>query len=208
MKREIFDRCIYRFNTARSEPLIIDCGANIGLAVLYWKQLYPAARIEAFEPDPIIFRVLENNTAGLNSVTLHATAVWRDASILPFRVEGSWGGRLCVSGDEASSEVPATRLRDLLDESVDMLKLDIEGAEYDVLLDCFDRLHNVANLFVEYHSFVNMPQILPELLNILTSSGFRYFIVGNNNRSHPLTFHAPSSDGMDLQLDIFAYRAE
>src|SRR5688572_20822569 len=49
---EIFKREIYRFTTVNNAPKIIDCGANIGLSVIYFKRLYPAAKIVAFEADP------------------------------------------------------------------------------------------------------------------------------------------------------------
>src|SRR5688500_10055596 len=49
--REIFVREIYRFETDIRNPVIIDCGSNIGLSVLYFHKSYPGARILAFEPD-------------------------------------------------------------------------------------------------------------------------------------------------------------
>src|SRR5215203_998957 len=55
---EIFKRGIYRFETQSDSPVIIDCGANIGLSVIYFKRLFPAARIIAFEADPSVFDVL------------------------------------------------------------------------------------------------------------------------------------------------------
>lgn len=41
--------------------LVLDCGSNIGVSVIRYKQLYPQAKTIAFEPDPTIFNVLENN---------------------------------------------------------------------------------------------------------------------------------------------------
>src|SRR5215471_7593686 len=61
MYREIFDLEIYRFNAKTKRPYIIDCGANIGLSVLYFKQLYPESQIVAFEPDEAVFAVLSRN---------------------------------------------------------------------------------------------------------------------------------------------------
>ena len=54
-REEIFDQQIYRFNTSNSKPYIVDCGANIGLSIIYFKQLFPNAEIVAFEPDEKIF---------------------------------------------------------------------------------------------------------------------------------------------------------
>src|SRR5437764_6912319 len=58
---ETFVGQIYRFNTQRERPLILDCGASIGVYTLYWKLLYPTARVVAFEPDPGIFQALAWN---------------------------------------------------------------------------------------------------------------------------------------------------
>ena len=196
----------YNFEATGPDPLILDCGANIGLATLYWKRTYPAARIVAFEPDPKLFSVLEQNTKQLLSVTLLRNAVWQQECELPFQSEGSWAGRVCVPGDKESFMVSALRLRDFLDDEVDFLKLDVEGAECQVLADCGDRLWNVRNLFAEYHSIWGCPQTLPELLTILKETGFRYYIRGHH-KSQPLISRSPGSyNSMDLQLDIFAYR--
>ena len=57
--REIFVRQYYYFRANIESPRIFDCGANFGMATLYFKWLYPKARIEAFEPDPATFAVLK-----------------------------------------------------------------------------------------------------------------------------------------------------
>jgi hypothetical protein len=71
--------------------------------------------------------------------------------------------------------VRTVRLRDYLDQPIEFLKLDIEGAEVPVLLDCSDRLEQVEHLFVEYHSFIGLPQPLDCLISILRSAGFRFY---------------------------------
>ena len=48
-------------STATSTPRILDCGANVGLASLFFRRLYPQARITAFEADPALFAILEAN---------------------------------------------------------------------------------------------------------------------------------------------------
>src|SRR5690349_3628700 len=59
--REIFEEEIYKFVSPTPEPYIIDAGANIGLGIIYFKQLFPKAQILAFEPDESVFNVLEEN---------------------------------------------------------------------------------------------------------------------------------------------------
>src|SRR5438309_286226 len=58
---EIFVPQVYRFTPTRPDPLIFDCGANIGMAVLYFKWMYPRSRIVAFEPEPATFELLKRN---------------------------------------------------------------------------------------------------------------------------------------------------
>lgn len=58
---EIFFRDIYFFSADNQTPFILDCGANIGLATLYFKMLYPQSNIIAFEPSPNCFTLLTKN---------------------------------------------------------------------------------------------------------------------------------------------------
>lgn len=205
---EIFTRKNYEFEASRKDPLIIDCGANIGLSIIYFKTLYPECRIIAFEADGRIFDALQQNieSFGFNNVELHNKAVWTEESELQFQVEGSWGGRLVNAGEEGQIiKVEAVRLKDfLINQKVDLLKIDVEGAEYDILLDCADALSEVENLCFEYHSHAGQRQTLQELLEIVQKSGFRYHIKEASTRNLP--FIDRVTDGMDLQLDIFAFR--
>jgi FkbM family methyltransferase len=205
---ELFEREIYRFETSREDPLIIDGGANIGLSVLYFKKLYPRSRIIAFEPDPRIFQVLEKNCAtfALQDVELVPKALWICETQLDFVQEGSVAGR--VSGDQQLGKiikVGATRLNNYLNQSVDFLKLDIEGAETDVLKDCVNKLFSIQRLFVEYHSLADRPQCLHELISILHSSGFRLHIHSLLPSPQPFV-NRNNNFGFDFQANVFAFR--
>ena len=72
MHEHIWEQEIYRFTPRRDKPLILDCGANIGLSVLVFKQNYADCSIVAFEPDDTVFKVLERNMrrTGLRAVEL------------------------------------------------------------------------------------------------------------------------------------------
>jgi len=61
MYDNIIKRKMYEFSSSKTDPYIIDGGENIGLSVIYFKQAYPNSRLIAFEPDPDIFKILENN---------------------------------------------------------------------------------------------------------------------------------------------------
>ncbi len=206
--REIFLEQTYRFVANRPDPLIVDCGANIGMSAIYFKYLYPQARIIAFEPDPEIMRVLERNvnTFQLENIELYERAVWDSETELLFQRDGSIAGRLVDEG-AAGSVIPVrtVRLRDFLDQDVDLLKIDIEGAEYQVLQDCQDHLSRVAHVFVEYHGKPRESPNLHEVLRMLQRAGFRYHVKDAHPIAHPF-IHEERNPMYDLQLNVFAFR--
>lgn len=208
MYGEIFEQQIYKFKTQTQKPLIIDGGANIGLSIIYFKQLYPNAQVIAFEPDSNVFQVLDKNIERfrLTDVTLVNKALWSTETMLEFMSEGADGGRVVETGQGRDKyQVPTIRLRDYLSQSVDFLKLDIEGAETEVMKDCQDLLGNVENIFVEYHSFVNQRQTLDVLIGILSDAGFRLHIHPPVTSPQPF-FNRNIHAGMDMQLNVFAFR--
>jgi FkbM family methyltransferase len=209
MYREIFHEQIYKFVSKNNPPHIIDCGSNIGLSVLYFKYLYPNAKIIAFEPDPEIFNILESNLRafGYQGITLHQKAVWNCDNVMPFFSEGSVGGRLSNQIDDGQKliKVSTVRLKDYLEDHIDFLKIDIEGAEIEVIEDCAELLRNVEHLFVEYHGTCGEEQRLHHLLDILAKSSFRYHIREANPIKHPFV-KEERARFYDLQLNIYCYR--
>jgi len=203
----IFKKQIFKFQTKNEEPLIIDCGANIGLSVLYFKMLYPKSHIISFEPDKDIFELLKQNIDNfdLKNIELINKAVWKDNTNLIFTPDGADGGMLAEFHEERKGYlVKSVRLLDYLTNPVDFLKVDIEGAETDVIIDSKSVLVNVKFIFVEYHSFSNKPQTLKNIISILTESGFRIYI---HPESVPLQPYLIQSNlSMDMQLNIYAVR--
>jgi FkbM family methyltransferase len=207
--KAIFRDEIYRFKTDRADPFIIDCGANVGLSVAYFKRVYPSARVLAFEPDPNIFQCLKDNCAAYTNVELRNEAVSAQRGSLSFVAQGADGGHLTEEGTCADGRmitVAAARLWDYLTAPVDMLKMDIEGAEVEVLVDCADRLPCVKNLFVEYHSFLHQEQRLDELLHTLRVAGFRVHIQPELVSARPF-LSRQVSNGKDMRLNIFCLRS-
>ncbi len=205
---EIFESEVYKFICRNPKPLIIDCGANMGLSVIYFKTHYPDAQIIAFEADPHIFSFLKKNMSSFNfrDVILINKAVWNSSGYVTFNAEGGAGGRIEESIEENISfkKIEATRLRDYLESgSVDFLKIDIEGAEYEVLDDCKDLITKIDYIFIEYHSMQGKAQNLDLILNILSTAGFRYHIKDAFTRRYPFV-DGETNFGMDLQLNIFA----
>jgi FkbM family methyltransferase len=209
MHREIVEEGIYDFRAATETPYMIDGGAHIGVSVLRFKALHPACAIVAFEPDPEGFAVLQENVRahGFRDVTLVQAALSDRDGTVDFASDGSWGSRVADAASVSTGTVRTVRLRPYLDRRVDLLKLNIEGAETDVLRDCADLLPNVDRLIVEYHSFVDRPQTLHVMLGILAETGFRVY-VRSIHAGWPLRplLAIPVYGGMDLQLYVYAYR--
>ena len=206
---EIFIQQVYKFSSDKEHPLIIDCGANIGLSVLYFKKICPHSKIIAFEPDPNVFNQLKLNLSeynyNANEVELINAAVWNTETKLSFQSEGSLGGKIGNQNFDNSIEVTTVRLKDYLINKVEFLKIDIEGAEYEVIKDCVDELKNVENLFIEYHLLPDEPQHLHEILHWVTQEGFRYYIrEAWNNMTYP--YMKRYNDLYQMQLNIFCFR--
>lgn len=208
-KEQIFKNEIYRFNTENDKPFIIDAGANIGMAIFYWKNKYPNSKIIAFEPSREVYKTLMENIT-INNL--------KDVQVFPYALSDTEGesyfttnekisGSLVLEKDLAHTyKVQKVKLSDYLKEqTVDFLKIDIEGEEKKVFFEIATYLSNVRNLFIEYHSFIHEEQYLSRILSELENQGFRYYIEDDFKIPHPLT-NDFNSLNQDMKLNIWAKR--
>lgn len=209
MYHEHFIDDLFHFESSNPTPLFLDCGANVGVVTCFLKEKFPGARIVAFEPDSKCFAALQTNCGGLIGVTCKPAAVWIENGTLEFDAVGADGGHLSdlvLTGNGGTSvTVESVRLRDFLNEPIDFLKLDIEGAEIDVLADCADKLSNVERMFVEYHSFESQSQRLAEFFAILERAGFRVHAHSQMNAPQPF-LQLPVYNKKDFRLNVFCQR--
>lgn len=180
---EIFENNAYSFYTSKEDPFIIDCGSHIGISVLYFKKTYPRAKIIAFEPDPISYGCLKQNIE-VNHLTeviccnialsdsIGSTHLYGDFSDNSESVGNSiipgWGQR-----DRYSQKVVATdKLSRYLNQEIDLLKLDVEGAEQNILNDIHEKLSYIKNIYLEQHQFNrasnqrNLKEVINDLQNL------------------------------------------
>jgi FkbM family methyltransferase len=207
--KEMYVKGYYEFNNESEIPVIFDCGSNIGVSILFFKDKYHNAIIKAFEADPNISELLNKNlvTNSVKNVEVIAKAVWVNNDGIELGLEGADASS--IFSNNKKIRVPSVRLKDLIEKEdrIDLLKLDIEGAETEVIEDCKDSLGRIKNIFIEYHSFIGKEQNLDRILTVLKSNNFRYFIKTDEPREKPLINHKSKiSPDMDLQLNIFAYR--
>lgn len=174
---QILVRKLNDFFPDTDQPVILDCGANIGFGVLNYKRQFPEARIIAFEPDPLFAPLLRRNLQrnGAGDVEVVEAAAWIRNGRADWYSEGIDGSKI-VEGGTASPNVVSVQtvdLGDYLGGPVDLLKLDIEGAEYQVVSHLADRLSQVRNVLVECH--LDQTTLVPfgELLGMLAAAGFK-----------------------------------
>jgi len=160
---EIFVSKIYPMEESNSEEVIFDVGAHSGFFTIYAKTFMPNAIVYLFEPEPSSFKNLEKNLAlnnldhdlktkiynfGLSDINQEATF---------YRNKSSAYSSLFKRNDSSISiKVHLKSLVNFLDEnkikSIDLLKIDIEGGEYDLLLRLdHKRFKDIGKLFVEIH---------------------------------------------------------
>lgn len=192
----------YYFACDSDTPHIIDGGAHMGMAIYYFKSRFPNARITAFEPHPELHALAAENVA---------RNVWEDVEVLPlalagtrreatFHISESWSmagsllERRASLGDAVRDvTVQCVPLSDYLREPVDFLKLDIEGAEDEVLEESAPWLHNVANIFCEFHQGAGLSSgRLARILAVLEQANFDVQVGKSHNyqersRWRPLT---------------------
>lgn len=181
MFEDIFIEQVYQFSTNKKNPIIIDGGTNIGVEILYYKKLYPASKILAFEPDKKTYRFLKKTVVEnkFQNVTVVNAALSSNVGQKSFHVNRADQGSL-VMGFMKRKEVPHTvrtktvRLPDYITEKIDFLKLDIEGAEGDVIknLSMTRALRKISQITVEFHHNLNKQNDLISTLLLLKKNGF------------------------------------
>jgi FkbM family methyltransferase len=209
--RELFCKEIYLFQSDSDTPIVLDCGSNIGLSVLYFKTIYPKAKVWAFEPDTANFELLTKNIQSnhLQDVIAQPAAVWITDGSIQFSGNGTEASRIDENNSNASNHaVPCIRLKNLLCsfDKIDFLKMDIEGGEYKVITDCAAELYRVQNFFLEYHGKTTDTNHLTELLEIVEQQGFQAYIRNAADvLIHPF-IQKQTNTQFDVQLNIFCYK--
>jgi FkbM family methyltransferase len=144
--------------------VIVDLGANIGLASVFFGLKYPAARILAVEPEAKNHRIMVANLEALGDrVQTRNAAVWVTDGVINLHTEdekgltlGNWGPRVSEQASRSGTMTECHKPATLLDEAglatVDILKVDIEGAELEIFSDAAEQwLPRVGLIIVETH---------------------------------------------------------
>lgn len=205
---EIVCKQIYLFKSTKEKQYIVDFGANVGVSVYFLSISFPNAEIHAYEADPEIFSYLKRNVSKFDNGKIHIynKAVSDHDGTIRFVQEGSDAGHY-TNDDHDGIIVECLDARNILGQfdTIDFLKIDIEGSERSVLPAIKDKLEIVSNIFLEYHSEEHKPQCLRNIIECL--DGFRLYIYPGYCPVRPME-QADSYFGFDLELNIFGIRNE
>jgi len=182
--KEIFLNREYYFESAKPDLKIIDCGANIGMSVLYFKSIYPDCSIIAFEPNPFVFSLLKKNIEqnNLKGITLYNIGLSDENKVEEFFLsenKGSLTGSLNKDrGGENTIKIKTEKLSDYLKTDMfDLVKMDVEGSETIVLNELKNSkvIRNSRRYIIEYHHKMNNSKSnLSEFILPFENNDFEY----------------------------------
>lgn len=150
-----------------SNSVIIDIGAHIGTFILALKNVYPDARILAYEPDSSSFSLCRRNIRmnKLKAIKVEKLALWKEEKIMSLHTSGNdyLGSSIVTTKGDSEKRVRCTTLLKIFQEnsikSCDLLKIDIEGAEYEVLFSAPESVFKkTKTIYVEYHTSETDPK--------------------------------------------------
>jgi FkbM family methyltransferase len=163
LKKEIFYEGRYEIDCDNESPKIIDAGAHVGLATLYFKSRWPNAKITCIEPHPQTFEYLKKNLwmNKLDDVEVIQAALAEqvgERQLFFDTTEDEWFSTAgfhdkAWNGDQQSQSIRVNTipLKQVITEPVNILKLDVEGAETTVLSAAQSVFPFIHHIIMEYH---------------------------------------------------------
>jgi len=197
---EVFLSEHYPFDYEEHPKLIVDLGANIGISTLYFCLKYPNAEIHSFEPDPLNLKRLKLMTEAYPNVKVHDIAVWSHKDDLVFYSDphrGSSSSAVKIRERQKEITVRAESLETILnmfnDRLVDILKIDVEGAEENVFSD-FKLFDKIRNLVGEIHSDLCDGEMVIDLIK----SHYKYVHLEPFNEGKRFYIAAGNDDNLSI----------
>lgn len=157
---EIFVKQCYQNKIPDTAKVIVDGGANTGLSTVYFTERFPHAKVIAIEPEGHNLEILKTNCSRYPNVSVVKSAIWGEKTHLRIANPQSsgWGFVVEATTEDDPQGFPATTISEIVSEfdleSIDLLKLDIEGSERSVFSsNDTSWLNRVESLIVELHDY-------------------------------------------------------
>jgi FkbM family methyltransferase len=145
----------YSFGLPSSANVIVDVGANIGLTPIYYAKIFPNARIFAIEAERSNFELMLKNVQTYSNITPIHAALWGSEGYISIAdplpgAFGSWGFTVSSKPGDVRAITISSLIRDFGIDHIDLLKIDIEGAEKEVFEAC-DWQDRLDSIVIELH---------------------------------------------------------
>jgi FkbM family methyltransferase len=189
MRTDIVDQQVYdeifitkEYDVEIDDPrIIVDAGAHIGMSSLFFAERFPKAKVLAIEPEEHNFSLLVRNTEDTKNIYPINAGLWGHNAILSVQnpQTNSWGFRLKET--EQAQGIPTLTIDDIiLSHNVrflDILKIDIEGAEIEVFENSASWINNVRLIIIELHDSFR-PGCTEALENSIKNYHFSKYRIG------------------------------
>jgi FkbM family methyltransferase len=162
--KDIIEKHKYNFKEKYEPEYIIDAGANVGMAAIYFANKYKNAKIIAIEPESGNYDLLKQNTKNYANIITKKAALWNVSGEISLFDTGLGNDAFMVESDKAKLNTPAKNIKqtiktvtvdDIIDEfhinSIDILKIDIEGSEKEVFETSASWVNKTKCIIVELH---------------------------------------------------------
>ncbi len=166
--------------------VIIDAGANIGLASVFFANQYPNSKIISIEPESNNFAQLKINTEPYKNIILQQGALWykKERLNLANPGYGDWGFMVEKKNEENNGSVQAFSVVDLMEQfhlsKIDLLKIDVEGAEKEIFeTGVSEWLPKTKMILVELHDRMK-PGCSKAFFKALERENFAVLVSGEN----------------------------
>lgn len=147
----------YLFAYESPPKYIIDAGANIGMSAIWFANKFPEAKIIAIEPETSNYELLKENCRPYPNISTVHAAVWHKNGEIELLNPGRgyYGFVTQDSNQNSTNLVQALTIQQIMADAqinrIDLLKMDIEGAEKEVLENCHPWINKTSSLTIELH---------------------------------------------------------